>query len=518
MKEKHLEEKRSLSALEVYINKVYALILILIPSACLLAAVSSTMNKMDGCYEKTSWAAVCMFDMTCVIYLIIGIYLVKTGYVDGIVTESKLKAGKIFLVVCMFIQFNLLSYLMPSREFWAYVFLFVIATSFFLDIKMVVVTSVLISVSLVVSWLLGGSDLLPVEDEMFGLNTSDRAICIVLTLAFIITYTYLVQHFLISAKKDEMEKNNERVQNVLNAVTDIASNLGNASHALVETSHAESASTEELSTISETLLETNARMMDKSEQSKENLTTLEASSHNMKIKMQDVDNISKELVEISASNEQSLNRLMGMSEEVEQSTHKTREVTDKLLTESGEIGKTLDIINEIAESINLLALNASIEAARAGEAGRGFAVVAQEVGHLAESTKDSLKNVDEVVTRVQNGTQDVSSFMNDNAEQLLNQNKVIVETVEDIRKMMNLLKKSAEAIEQADRIRIDQDKVIQETVKINEDIANRIHSENDEFANIVKMVQSNSEDVLELSEHVENINSMVSQLEKLLEN
>ncbi|MDE7477451.1 MAG: hypothetical protein K2M91_05805, partial [Lachnospiraceae bacterium] len=253
-------------------------------------------------------------------------------------------------------------------------------------------------------------------------------------------------------------------------------------------------------------------------QSKENLANLESSSHNMKMKMQDVDYISKDLVKISESNEQSLNKLMGMSEEVEQFTQKTSAVTDKLLTESGEIGKTLDIINEIAESINLLALNASIEAARAGEAGKGFAVVAQEVGHLAENTKDSLKNVNDVVTRVQNGTNDVSTFMNQNVEQLLNQNKVIVETVDGIRTMIDLLKKSAEAIEQADQIRDEQSKVIQETVEINEDISNRIHSENEEFFNIASMVQNNTKDVLVLSEQADNINSMVNQLEELLEN
>ena len=283
-------------------------------------------------------------------------------------------------------------------------------------------------------------------------------------------------------------------------------------------SQAESASTQELSAISENLLETSAGIMEKSEQSKENLVHLEDSSHKMKMKMQDVDHISRELVEISISNEQSLNKLMGMSEEVEQSTQRTRAVTDKLLQESGEIGKTLDIINEIAESTNLLALNASIEAARAGEAGRGFAVVAQEVGHLAENTKESLKNVSDVVIRVQGGSNDVSRFMNENVEQLMNQNKVIVETVEGSRKMGNLLKKSVEAIEQADQIRDDQSKVIQETVDINEDIANRIHSENEEFSNIASMVQSNSKDVVVLSEQVDNINSMVNQLEELLEN
>lgn len=98
----------------------------------------------------------------------------------------------------------------------------------------------------------------------------------------------------------------------------------------------------------------------------------------------------------------------------------------------------------------------------------------------------------------------------------MNQNKVILETVEGIRTMMDLLRKSVEAIDEAEAIRGIQSGVIQETVEINEDIAGRIHSENEEFANIADMVQSNKEEIQELSEQVETINSMVEELEKLL--
>ena len=107
--------------------------------------------------------------------------------------------------------------------------------------------------------------------------------------------------------------------------------------------------------------------------------------------------------------------------------------------------------------------------------------------------------------------------MNQNAVQLLKQNKVIVETVEGIRKMMDLLKKSVDAIAEADTIRDMQNKVIQETVEINEDIAQRIHLENEEFTNIAGMVQNSSKEILELSEQVEKINAMVEELETLLE-
>lgn len=509
-------EEKNMTALDVYINKVYKIALLSITLTCLLGGLSSTMDRLSGFYGNIPFGVFVFCDLTNVIYVIMAVYFIKTGYENGAVKPEKLRQSKIFLIVIMLIQYNILLYMAPVREFWAFSFLFIVVTGLFLDHKVVLITTLEVAISLVISWVIDGDAFLPVKDEMFQSAVINRVLCLVLTMIFIYLLIYMVSRFLVSAKKDEMEKNNERVENILSKVTDVAGQLGGASQALVGTAQTESASTEELSAISGNLLERSRQMIDKSEQSRENLLNLEESSRNMELKMQDVNSISKELVEISVSNEKALNRLMEMSREVESFAGKTREVTDKLLTESEEIGKTLDIINGIAESTNLLALNASIEAARAGESGRGFGVVASEVGHLAKNTKDSLQNVGEIVSRVQQGSQNVSDFVGKSMEQLYDQNKVILETVEGIRSMMELLKKSVKAVEAAEEIRGIQNGVIQETVEINEDIAERIHSENEEFSNIASMVQNNSSEILALSDQVEMINSMVEQLENLL--
>lgn len=501
--------------LQEYRKKVVIFLLGIIIFSVTAAAVVFPVLKVLGLYPTVSMMLIAVFEIVIVVEDIAAGLLIQKSLQYKVLPQQYEKSIKIFLAACVALNLNLITWVFPSKESWIFAFYFLVLMAFFLDIRHVILCTGIETVSLIILFVFN-----PVtrpDPSIFWSEVVLRTVCLSLSMTAVAVLMGFVSKYLLNAKQEQLQKNNSRVENLLGKVQTISGELGEASQTLVGTAQAESASTEELSAISESLLESSALMMDKSEQSRENLENLEKSSKNMELKMQDVNSISKELVELSASNEKSLNHLMSMSKEVENSTNRTMEVADKLLTESAEIGKTLDIINEIAESINLLALNASIEAARAGEAGRGFAVVAQEVGHLAESTKESLQNVNNVVTRVQTGTNEVSEFVGRNAEQMMTQNRVILDTVKGVRTMMDLLKKSVDVIEQAEEIREIQAQVILGTVTINEDIAERIHSENEEFSNIADMVQSSNDEIRILSEQVDNLNAMVEDLERLLE-
>ena len=104
------------------------------------------------------------------------------------------------------------------------------------------------------------------------------------------------------------------------------------------------------------------------------------------------------------------NQIAGMHE-IRAQIQDTSKRIKRLGESSLEIGDIVELIADITEQTNILALNAAIQAASAGEAGRGFTVVAEEVQRLAERSGEATKQIDAIVKTIQADTQDAVAAM-----------------------------------------------------------------------------------------------------------
>lgn len=186
--------------------------------------------------------------------------------------------------------------------------------------------------------------------------------------------------------------------------------------------------------------------------------------------------VARESLEIAHEGGETVRRTIDGMDRIRDQIHETSKRIKRLGESSQEIGNIVELIEDIADQTNILALNAAMQAAMAGEQGRGFAVVADEVQRLAERATDATKQIEALVKTIQADTNEAVISMEASTSEVISGAARAEEAGEALKRIEEVSCQIAEEIEKiaADAIgQSDDAKSINDTMSVIQEITHQ---------------------------------------------
>jgi len=251
--------------------------------------------------------------------------------------------------------------------------------------------------------------------------------------------------------KEINDKENDEITSIYEALENTKQSVGKMINVIKESTDSLNKESNELVSVSERFLDGSSNINSTIEEANKGtesqaaeLTEINVILNNFDIKMNEsslkIEDINKKSLDISDRANGSVQDMDNLSKFMlalnESFVNFAKEI-NQMKSAMETINDITTLINDISDQTNLLALNAAIEAARAGEAGKGFSVVAEEIRVLAEQSKSSTININEVISEVINKAQIIADTSDNITLELISGEKNVENSISSFEQILN---------------------------------------------------------------------------------
>jgi len=288
-----------------YQYKTIKFVSIILSLSAFLAAAMFPIMKLIGFFGDVKWLHLITLIVIVCIEVVLIIFLYKKSINGKEVNLATLNKFKYFILSICYINYIFMSFIIPSKELWISGFYFIILTALFLDLK---ILSLSISLCIICQGLIFYFNPLTLpQKEILIQEIIIRIVVISLNSFGIFIIAFFASKILkdVGKREIELKKNNNRILNLFNKVSNFAENLLSSGQNLSAIAEEKSSAMQELSYSSQTVVNSTNEVLHKSHENTENLNKLLKTNEIITDKIGNTEEISTDLSQISNENEKS---------------------------------------------------------------------------------------------------------------------------------------------------------------------------------------------------------------------